>query len=134
MIINLFLTCTTYAETISMQVYFDNERLEYGSSAEKVDNDYYLPYYELTSLFSYREGDGEILMSRYGAELKITFGSDIICVNGQPEPFTKPVYNDKDQNYISLRLIAAIFGSNIAIDESDGTIKITLNQKPRGSF
>jgi len=130
MIINLFLTCAAYAEKTDMQVYFDNQRNEYGSSVEKVDDDYYMLYYQLTNRFNYREGDGEILISRYGTELKITFGSDIISVNGKAEPFTKPVYNNNDQNYISLRLIAYVFGSDININENDSTIKITLNEKP----
>lgn len=133
MMINLLFVCTSFAENVDIKVYFDNELITYGDkNVEKVDDDYYLNsnFLRYYNDFTYREADGEIFIRRYGTELKITFGSDSVSINGKAILFTTPVYRTNDYNYISLKLIASVFGSEFNMDEASQTIKITLNQKP----
>lgn len=130
-LVNMLLPVFARAEEVSMSIYFDGQ-VANQSYPMQVNNSKYFYYgNDLTNNdFSYTQGNGEIIINRYCTELKITYGSDTILINGKSQLFTNPVFNYNDRNYISLELIASVYGSNMAVDEASRRIDVTLNQNP----
>ncbi len=131
LLLNMLLPMLVAAERTDMTLHFNGSVGSVKSKIEKNAGKYYCQMWHLDEYgFTYRAYDGEITVSRYGTELKITFGSDAVLVNGVAQLFPDPVYRTNYMNYISVNLIASVFGSGVTVSETLSKINIDLNERP----